>query len=427
MLIPFTRITETTARRIVELRLVEPSEFSELSLAYTFHWASTRYHAAFAEIAGCGVIRFSFCGRHYYTPPFGPGDHAQALAAVRAQEPGRLMLGLLTDAEAQHLAQDGWIIQEVPWGCDYVYRQSDLATLPGSRYQAKRNFCHRFEKAGSWRYGPLDIASARHVLEAWRAERADILDSEAETEYRALCEELKSNTLGGVLYQNDRPVAFALGERLSQETLLVAYEKAIPSVPGAFQMINREFARREGAAYRWLNRASADAHPALIKAKESYHPARRLRKFFAIDATLPGTSAHIAKAEETDFNDIVSLWQQVFGDDEPFIRSVITANPGFVVRDDNGLAAMGFALPRPGSRYVYAMATRPDCRGLGYATAILETIHLAFLPEPLSVVPSDATLIPFYERNGFQTTTQGAYITMTRPTLLGYHVPEPMN
>lgn len=432
---------------------------SELSYSYTRFWQDGFYSAGAVEIDGTRLMRFRINESVCFSLPL------EAARKAAAKEGRKLVLAFLTEEEAVTLPRPGWILREHGNGPDYIYLQSDLSALKGSKFQAKRNHIHRFEQLGAWRYGPLEAADALKVLEGWCAEND--LDGEARLESHAIRSLLAEGwSCGGVLYQKERPVAFAMGERLDDETMLVAYEKAL-DVPGAYAMINREFARREGAGFKYLNRASADGHPNLVKAKESYHPVLKLRKYYAVE-----TPCELATSADTD--ELVELWQEAFGDAAEGARWFFDHVDGekLVLREAGRIVAMATLVDQHAAHawqslsddatacrvtvgsYLYAVAVRKDCRGRGLGTEIVHTA-CALHHHGVALCPASPDLIDYYTSLGFSVSspaerreiipdafTRGFYhacgvtddtrlfcelATMTKPACPGYRVAQPMN
>ena len=80
-------------------------------------------------------------------------------------------------------------------------------------------------------------------------------------------------------------MAFTIAEPISPDTLDVHFEKPPETVPGAYPMIAREFARyvqRTLPAVKILNREEDMDLPNLRKAKEEWYPVALLEKAVAV-------------------------------------------------------------------------------------------------------------------------------------------------
>ena len=87
---------------------------------------------------------------------------------------------------------------------------------------------------------------------------------------------------GGLLRIDGEIVAFTFGERLNSNTFVTHYEKAYPSVRGAYPMINMLFARESLGEYEFINREDDLGSEGLRKAKMSYCPEFLVEKFTAV-------------------------------------------------------------------------------------------------------------------------------------------------
>ena len=76
-------------------------------------------------------------------------------------------------------------------------------------------------------------------------------------------------------------VAFAVGEQINEDTLVVHIEKAFSEVPGAYAIINQQFLVHEADGLKYVNREDDVGEPGLRKAKLSYHPEFLVEKGFA--------------------------------------------------------------------------------------------------------------------------------------------------
>ena len=89
---------------------------------------------------------------------------------------------------------------------------------------------------------------------------------------------------GGALFAEGRLIGFTIGEVISSDTFDVHFEKAYASIPGAYPMVCREFARQIMADHPnivYLNREDDMGSEGLRRAKESYQPTVLLEKYVA--------------------------------------------------------------------------------------------------------------------------------------------------
>lgn len=162
---------------------------------------------------------------------------------------------------------------------NYIYRTEDLATLPGRRYDKKRNLISQAERLYKW-----DV----HALtEKCRPRCCEILMDigpktsqeplELRNERKALefimehFQRLRQK--GCLICIDEQPVAFSIFEELTPQMAVVHFEKAKREYKGIYQLINRETARaifKEG--YEFINREEDLGVQGLRQAKSSYFP-----------------------------------------------------------------------------------------------------------------------------------------------------------
>ena len=173
---------------------------------------------------------------------------------------------------------------------DYIYLREKLATLSGKKLHGKRNHINRFEENyPDWQYESITNTNeeecARMAMK-WCLENC--ADEEQNWEHDKIDESKlvvyairNRETLGmkgGALRAGGDIVAITLGERLTEDTFVVHFEKAFPQIQGAYPMINREFVRNELEEYTYVNREEDLGDEGLRKAKLSYRPERILDK-----------------------------------------------------------------------------------------------------------------------------------------------------
>jgi len=277
----------------------DPREQSEYALSYQLPFVNEpRTQTRFALTNGCGIWQWRESGLGYrFFFPFGGGDKRKALLDLRDYCRGEgcpLVVTSMSAADRALFTQtlgDGFSITLFRNEADYVYNTRDLAELPGRAYQSRRTFVNHFTKAAPWSYEPVtpeNIADCRRVADGWKASKIDdgkSLDDKQDEESLAtrfvLDNLLALGLHGGLLRQAGEPVAFGLAERLTPDMMLLAYEKALPHVHGAFQTGDREFARRCAEGCAFVNRAYDEGCPGLRTVKTLYHPVRMVEKFIA--------------------------------------------------------------------------------------------------------------------------------------------------
>lgn len=177
---------------------------------------------------------------------------------------------------------------------DYIYLTENLANLSGKKYHSKRNHITQFENNHTWFFEKINsdnLQDAKTILELWKAEK---LSNPAEEEGSELLAEIgvAEDSIeqffdlgyeGGILYADNQPAAYAMGEALSHEVFCTHIEKAAPDFRDAYALINRETAKSLLGKYTYINREDDAGDEGLRKAKLSYHPDILLTKYAASD------------------------------------------------------------------------------------------------------------------------------------------------
>ncbi len=186
--------------------------------------------------------------------------------------------------------------KEISWktnrdDCDYIYLKDNLALLPGSNYQKKRNHVSRFNRiyGDDWEFKEFPqndiVKDILFVAQKWYQEKngddIPVLKLELESIVQALENAELLRFTGGVLYIKGKPAAMTLAAPVSDSLLDVIYEKAIEEYEknGVYAVINQQFAKRCDR-YLYLNREEDMGVEGLRKAKLSYKPSIILEKFY---------------------------------------------------------------------------------------------------------------------------------------------------
>lgn len=171
---------------------------------------------------------------------------------------------------------------------DYLYTSESLSNLAGRKLASKRNHISYFEKTFDWKYEPItkdNIHKCELLNEHWerlnREKNPEEIGEEHLAIKKALANFFELGLEGGILTIENEIVAFTFGERLNNNTFCTHVEKAYGNIRGAYQMINREFARQLKDRYEYINREDDTGSEGLRRAKLSYHPHRLVIKYCA--------------------------------------------------------------------------------------------------------------------------------------------------
>jgi len=170
---------------------------------------------------------------------------------------------------------------------DYIYDVKELIELKGNRFHKKKNLVNQFTKKYNYQYVPFDakmIDMALAMQEDWCTWR-DCESSEAlSAENRAISKILDNwqtidGLTGGALLVGQEMVAYTIAEQLSQDMIVIHFEKANPDYKGAYQAINQMFLENNGEQFDFVNREQDLGDEGLRKAKLSYYPIDFLKKY----------------------------------------------------------------------------------------------------------------------------------------------------
>ncbi len=268
---------------------IEPT-ISELTFAYLWSWRKhtncrlTRYQDS--PIIVCDLADKNIT---YAYPPLTADRQKQADIIVSLlEENGSITrFARVPDAAVEFLDGVSQLhIEPKRKRADYVHTADTLRDLPGSEFHAKRNLIRQFEReCPDAEFHMIDAplaARCAHFSQKWldNHPKNDIpsLQREVETTRRMLGRMDWLGLSGGALMDGDDIVAFALGEPLNSTTFIERVEKADTSYSGAYQAINRAFARTVAEGYEYINREQDMGVEGLRRAKQSYHPDHLLRK-----------------------------------------------------------------------------------------------------------------------------------------------------
>ncbi len=180
---------------------------------------------------------------------------------------------------------------------DYIYDAQELATLKGNRFHKKRNLLYQFQKKYDYQYVemvPEFVDAAMAMQNNWCTWRECDSDVQLANENQAIAKVLShweelDGIIGGCILVKNEMVAYTIGERLSNDTLVVHFEKGSTDYKGVYQAMNQMFVAHEASdlsdsadsepGITRVNREQDLGDTGLRKSKESYHPIELLKKY----------------------------------------------------------------------------------------------------------------------------------------------------
>lgn len=240
-MIPFKDITLADKDTITSFTMKSDRRNCDLSFSNLCSWRFL-YDTQFAVVDNFLVFKFWAGEQLAYMMPVGTGDLKAVLWELiedaRKENQHFCMLGVCsnmrTDLEA--ILPEQFTFTEDRDYADYIYLRSDLSTLKGKKFQAKRNHINRFRNTyPDYEYTPITPDRIQECLDL-EAEWCKVNNCDQQegtgNERRALIYALHNfealGLTGGILHVNGKIVAFTFGMPINHETFGVHVEKRIP-------------------------------------------------------------------------------------------------------------------------------------------------------------------------------------------------------
>ena len=264
----------------------------EYSVGTKLMWRRT-LHPAWAEIAGCLVIRNTIDGQTAFDYPVpGPGgDEDAALSAIESYclETGVCpVISVVPECKAPKLlARYPYVrVSSIRTWRDYVYYREDLQFFTGRRYSGQRNHIKKFHT--QWPeafFRPLTAADRDVIERFWADYEAEFPkgDNAKARDELALAKKMlklagKPWFIAGGFFDGDKLIALALAEKCG-DTLIVHIEKALYSYTGVYPAFVQAFAAAFGRDCQWIDREDDAADKGLRTSKLQYGPAKLAPKY----------------------------------------------------------------------------------------------------------------------------------------------------
>lgn len=288
------RITLEDKEWMSELYAKENRKGCENCFGNNYIWSQV-YQVEVLKECDCILFKSGVGEQIRYSFPVGMGDKKKAIELLLedAQSQGRVfrMRGLVAeDVEfMKRCFPDLFSYQSDRDWYDYIYSVEKMSSLSGKKLHGKRNHIARFKENHNWRYEKMSTENKIDCLkmtEKWCELQRDKWNDDMEDEFGAVKTAIENfealDFIGGVLYVEDEIVAYTIGEKLCDDTMVIHIEKAYANIQGAYPMINQQFILHECQDYTYVNREEDTGAEGLRKAKLSYYPDILLEKFEAV-------------------------------------------------------------------------------------------------------------------------------------------------
>lgn len=293
-MIEFRQIEITDKIWIDELLKYSDYRGAEYCFTNLFIWDGI-YKSKIARHKDFVLLRGGAPDNFRYLYPAGRGDKREVVDFLikNAAEQGErfMFIGIAQDTkeELMDLFPNRFEFKAIRDSFDYIYESEKLISLAGKKLQSKRNHINRFRELPDWQYEDLTPDKIPEVVNfnsKWcksvDCDKNESLGWEACAVAKCLAFYPDLNLKGGLLRVDGDVVAYTIGEAVNSDTVMIHIEKAFAEVRGAYPMINREFAERVAAGYKYISREDDAGDAGLRQAKESYYPVFMQEKYSAI-------------------------------------------------------------------------------------------------------------------------------------------------
>jgi hypothetical protein len=179
---------------------------------------------------------------------------------------------------------DKWLVQASfkEEDSDYLYTTTKLAHYPGRHLSSKRNLVKQLLTHHEVRSENVvqQLRDAQEILENWLAEHSEM---NHQADYSSCLEALEHfdrlHLHGQIVYVNQKPAGFVIGEWLGKDDYAVHFSKASRSIKGLYQYLFQKLAQSLEGTYSWINLEQDLGIPSIRYSKLSYQPDLLVKKW----------------------------------------------------------------------------------------------------------------------------------------------------
>ncbi|HDQ39805.1 MAG TPA: DUF2156 domain-containing protein [Desulfonatronum sp.] len=281
----FTPISLHDQERYLRFLAQCPQKASDYSFANIFGWAE-EYNLEWSFADDLVWIRQQQPELTFWAP-IGPWEridwetHLDMLRIAPFQRVPDELTRIWRERFAERL-----VASEARGQWDYLYSVQELIDLKGNRFHRKKNLLSQFQRNYQAVYHTLDMDCVERVLEMqhrWCTWKECTESRALEAENTAIGRVLQHwdgipGLMGGALEVDGEIVAYTVAEALTENTVVIHFEKGHASYKGIYQAINNMFLASAARGFEYVNREQDLDDEGLRKSKLSYNPVRFLRK-----------------------------------------------------------------------------------------------------------------------------------------------------
>jgi len=267
-----------------------PPVTSELTFTNLFIWRHA-YQLKISRFKGFICLLADKEENSFFFPPIGEGDVVECFRILLQYLEGMGIPPKISRVPETMIALIDWKAENLLATLDrdqsdYIYLAQDLIQLKGRKYHRKRNHIKQFNEKYSSQYIPLtsewipeclrletEWCDLRHCETTLGLLNESLAIKEAFTHFELL------GVKGGAILIKEKLEAFALGEPLHGDTVVIHIEKANPAYEGLYSLINQAFLENQWSGCTYVNREQDLGEEGLRKAKESYFPHHMVNKY----------------------------------------------------------------------------------------------------------------------------------------------------
>ena len=264
-------------------------EICDLSFTNLFLWSfgeNTEYEIENNVL----TIRSFYKGKEYYFMPLPKEETTENIEEMKRKInkliDKKVPIHYFNEYWYEKLKDDFPCLKEKRDYEDYIYSFESLSTLKGRHYSKKKNRVANFKRNYDFVYESITKENIHEVIKfqkKWFDLYSDSNEEILRNENTGILEILnnwdKLNIKGGLLKVNNEVIAYTLGEKITQNTVLIHIEKALIDYVGSYQAINMFYLEKEWENIEYVNREDDFGDEGLREAKMSYKPLYLLKKY----------------------------------------------------------------------------------------------------------------------------------------------------